>query len=182
MNQHVLNWLPAYHDGELSPSHRRQVEDHLATCPTCLADLETLDSLSGLLRANQAPELTSPERFAAQVQLLLPRSPQPATSTNEKTLPRWVLGAPLALIAAWAFLQAALWITTFLLGANWALGPQNLLFPGWAAPVDLIETAGSLLVMYFGLMVATTILWCTWMAFWLVWKNNQNLEPGSHRI
>ena len=182
MNQHVLEWLPAYHDGELSASRQRQVQDHLATCPTCLAELKDLESLSGLLKTNIAPELTSPERFAAQVQLRLPRRPLPSATTSEKTIPRWVLGAPLALIAAWAFLLAALWITSFLLGANWVLGPQNLLFTGWFAPVDLIETAGGLLMMYFGLMLVTTILWSIWVAFWLAWKNNQNLEPESHRI
>jgi anti-sigma factor RsiW len=180
MNQHVLDWLPAYHDGELSASRQRQVEDHLAACPTCLAELESLDGLSTLLKADHMPDLTSSERFSAQVQLRLPRNLQPKAVKNGKALPRWVLGAPLALITVWAFLQAALWLTAFLINANQALGLQNLLFAGWAVTGDLIKTAANLLAINVGLLVVTTIMWSVWMAFWWAWRNNQNLEPGSN--
>ena len=88
MSQHILDWLPAYHDGELSPERQRQVEKHLQACPDCLAELEALDGLSALLKVERMPERISPERFAAQVQLRLPRSLPPQASPYSSHLRR----------------------------------------------------------------------------------------------
>ena len=170
MSEHMLEWLPAYHDNELSPVQRSQVEKHLCDCPSCRAELQTLTGLSALLKTDPAPQSTPPERFAAQVQLLLPRSaPRPKT----QRLPRWVLGAPLALIVVVAFLQAALWVTWLVLAAGST-------FPGLASwlPTDSnLDIFGTLMALNIALLAGAVVLWCTWMAFWWAWKYNQNLEP-----
>ena len=72
MSKHVTEWLNAYLDGELNGSQLQQVEAHLAECEACQAELESLERLSSLLHEVPAPEFTSPERFAAQVNLRLP--------------------------------------------------------------------------------------------------------------
>jgi anti-sigma factor RsiW len=42
--------LAAYHDDELSPADRAAVEEHLRTCESCRAELETLRAMSNPLR------------------------------------------------------------------------------------------------------------------------------------
>ena len=39
--------LDAYHDGELSPAERSDVEAHLRDCPSCAAELAAIRSMSG---------------------------------------------------------------------------------------------------------------------------------------
>jgi anti-sigma factor RsiW len=51
MNQHVTDWLGAYHDGELEESRRQQVEAHLQVCEDCHAELSRLRALARLLQA-----------------------------------------------------------------------------------------------------------------------------------
>ena len=79
MNPHVSELLAAYHDGELPVNRQHQVEKHLQDCPTCRAELGALEELSSFLKADLVPHQTPPERFAAQVQLRLPRAPLPRT-------------------------------------------------------------------------------------------------------
>lgn len=73
MSNHVSEWLNAYLDGELKNGRLHQVEEHLAECETCQAELESLQGLSVLLREVPAVQFTSNERFAAQVNLRLPQ-------------------------------------------------------------------------------------------------------------
>lgn len=177
MTSHVLEWLAAYHDGELTPNRQRQVEEHLQDCPTCRAELDAIQGLSSLLKADPAPQQTPPQRFAAQVQLRLPRTSPPHPRRSADPLPRWVLGAPLILIVVWAFLQSALWLASFILTADWALG-----FTGWIASESLLETIGDLLLLNAALLVGTSVLWATWMAFWWAWNQNLGLKSSLDRI
>ena len=48
MSNHVSEWLNAYLDGELKNGRLHQVEEHLATCEACQAELESLQGLSAL--------------------------------------------------------------------------------------------------------------------------------------
>jgi anti-sigma factor RsiW len=172
MTSHVLKWLAAYHDGELTPNRQRRVEEHLQDCSTCRAELEAIEGLSSLLKADPAPQLTPPQRFAAQVQLRLPRTSPQIPNRSMDQLPRWLWGAPAALIIVWAFLQSALLVTSFILTFDWALGQRVLLFSGWIVSESLLETIGNLLLLNGILLVVTAILWGTWMAFWWTWKQN----------
>lgn len=73
MSEHVTEWLGTYLDGELRGSRLRHVEEHLARCQACQAELRALQSLSMRLREVPVPRFTPSERFTAQVSLRLPR-------------------------------------------------------------------------------------------------------------
>ncbi|MCL4206924.1 MAG: zf-HC2 domain-containing protein [Pirellulaceae bacterium] len=47
--------LSAYYDGELSPTARRKVDDHLALCKSCCDELRCFVSLSGLAKQDIGP-------------------------------------------------------------------------------------------------------------------------------
>jgi anti-sigma factor RsiW len=177
MNPHVTEWLAAYHDGELPPNRQHQVEKHLEECPTCRAELDSLNELSSFLKADPVPPHTPAQRFAAQVGLRLPRAARASLSPtlpNAGGPPRWALAVPLALIMVWAFLQAALFVTAFILTAGNVLGPQAALFSSWITSVGLFETGLYLLLFNTVLLVGIAILWSAWMALWLAWVKNQN--------
>lgn len=174
MNPHVHEWLAAYHDGELPAHRRQQVQKHIEDCSTCRAELESFLELSSLLKVDQVPPQTSPKLFAAQVQLRLPRAVSSRTIPNEGQLPRWVMGIPLALIIVWAFLAAAIRVTTFVLTADQVLGRYDAVFGSWIKTESLLNTSVNLILFHAILLICTTILWSAWMALWLAWKNNQN--------
>jgi len=171
MNNHILEWLPAYHDDELPAYQRQQVKDHLEICPVCRTELQTLLDLSMLLKSDPLPQLTFPERFAAQVHLLLPRSAPPRL--QKPRLPGWVLATPLALVVIWAFVQAGVWLTSFTLGTS-------LIFPV-ITPSFLLEDSlgipGTLLVLNLVLSAGLVVLLSAWTALWHRWKQQQN--PSS---
>ena len=176
MNPHVSELLAAYHDGELPVNRQHQVEKHLQDCPTCRAELEALEELSSLLKADFVPHQTPPERFAAQVQLRLPRALLSRTRQRGGQPPRWVLGVPLALIIVWAFLQAALKVTAFILTADQAFGTtggRTAFFNSWITTEGFLETSANLLLLNSILLIGTIILWSAWMALWLAWNKNQ---------
>lgn len=114
---HVLEWLQAYHDGELQGRQLQRVEAHLAHCESCRAELKALQAFSALLQANPpATHLTRPDRFVAQVGLRLPpRSTQTALQRALETAWRLV---PVGLFGAWAFVQAAFVVVTGILLAQ----------------------------------------------------------------
>ena len=69
MSKHVSEWLNAYYDGELHGHKLRLVEEHLAECEACQAELESLHGLSDLLHEVQAPlELPDGDACAAVAQ------------------------------------------------------------------------------------------------------------------
>jgi len=127
MTEHVTDWLGApsewrrlekvmgaYHDGELQGRRLRQVEAHLAECPTCRAELERLRALATLLQESPAPaDLTSPDRFVAQVGLRLPRRPE--RTVWERGLEIGWRMAPLGLLGAWAFVETAFFVAEVVL-------------------------------------------------------------------
>jgi|SRR5579884_3198749 len=54
--------LNAYHDGELSPAERSDVEAHLRDCPSCAAELATIRRVSGAF-ATTSPREPSREQL-----------------------------------------------------------------------------------------------------------------------
>ena len=106
MSNHVTEWLNAYFDGELQGHRLHQVEEHLAGCEACQAELEALGKLSGLLHEVPLPDFPSPERFASQVNLLLPqkRTPPPQRSLFEGSW--WMI--PVGLVVVWIFISTAI--------------------------------------------------------------------------
>jgi predicted anti-sigma-YlaC factor YlaD len=105
MSNHVTEWLNAYYDGELKGKRLQQVEEHLAACEVCQHELDALQSLSGMLQEVPVPEFPSSERFATQINLLLP---QKRTSTPNSRLFEvgwWMI--PVGLLAVWVFISTA---------------------------------------------------------------------------
>ncbi len=48
--------LNAYHDGELSPAQRSDVEAHLRDCPSCVAELAAIRRISGAFTDSPPPQ------------------------------------------------------------------------------------------------------------------------------
>jgi len=122
MTEHVTQWLEAFYDGELKGGPARQVKEHLEICDACLAEFESLNSLSALLKEfPEARNLTPVDTFAAQVGLRLPRKAQVSKENKFFRLGwQWV---PIGLLATWVFVQTVFFVNGFL---TWVLR----IFPG----------------------------------------------------
>jgi uncharacterized protein YidB (DUF937 family) len=108
MTEHVTDWLNAFLDGELNGLRLHQVQDHLARCGACRAELEQLQSLSQMLKGAAPAVADQPaDRFIAELTLMLPRREGGTASLNERENIGWWL-APAGAVAAWASLQAVL--------------------------------------------------------------------------
>lgn len=174
MSQHVMDWLAAYHDGELHGARLFQVETHLLECPACRAELEALKALSTALQKNPAmPARTPPERFVAQVRLRA--RPQFALPAQPRMGQAGWLFAPLSVLGIWAFLQAVLVLSHLVLIAlplfGGVPGTQTEWFPVLGAAqlfvLDLALTA-----------VLATLLW-GWLAGWWAARSRQNHFAGE---
>ena len=107
MSEHVKEWLPAYHDGELRGRRLAEVESHLTKCVSCQAALHKMDTLTALLQADSPePALTPPERFLSQVILRLPR--EQVQPLWKRTLEAGWRLVPFGLLGLWVFMQAVL--------------------------------------------------------------------------
>lgn len=196
MNQHVTNWLEAYHDGELHGLRLRQVEAHLAQCPACRAELEQLQALSALLQESPAAErLTAPDRFMAQVRLRLARRPeQPAGRRALET--GWRL-IPAGLLGAWAFAQAVFVMAgVVLIVLNLSHGAAAGLLPtrggSWLMEVlrwtgvhltgterivlQSLSTLGWLAMLEFALLITIGLLFWSWLASWWVRRRQSGMS------
>lgn len=105
MSNHVTEWLNAYLDGELQGNRLQHVQEHLAACEVCQDELDALQSLSGLLQAVPLPDFPSPERFATQVNLLLPQKRTATPNSRLFEIGWWMI--PVGLLAVWVFISTA---------------------------------------------------------------------------
>jgi len=203
MTEHVTVWLGVYHDGELRGRRLRQVEDHLAHCATCRAELERLRAMAALLQESPAAEgLTPPDRFVAQVGLRLPRRPV-RTAWQGALEAGWRL-TPVGLFGAWAFIQAVLLVSGVVMGAlqlglgsdvtTWLL-PASRQGP-WLAEVfglsgaslsdigqialQLLDSGGPLgwgVTLNLVSLVVIGLLYWAWLASW--WARRQHRGEGA---
>src|SRR5919199_1642583 len=74
---HVRDELSAYLDGELAPAARQAVDEHLAACAECRAELESLRQTRDLLRA--LPPVAPPRSFAITAEMAAAARPVPLT-------------------------------------------------------------------------------------------------------
>jgi predicted anti-sigma-YlaC factor YlaD len=123
MSSHITEWLNAYLDGELKGGQLHQVKEHLAECRECRAELRALQSLSNLLHEVPAPEFTSSERFASQVNLRLPHEQLKASKKNVQEIGWWMI--PVGLLATWVFINTAATVNDVVSAAS-RLGMLNL--------------------------------------------------------
>jgi anti-sigma factor RsiW len=104
----VLDWLGAYHDGELHGDRLRSVQAHLGACAICQAELAALQRLAVSLHSSPPlPARTPPDQFVAQVRLRLParRGPTPGHARLRRAAGLWL---PLGVLGLWALGQAVL--------------------------------------------------------------------------
>lgn len=120
-------WLGAYHDGELSDERRAWVEAHLPTCPDCQQELAELRALSDLLQIEPAP-LPSPARTRALTDAVLAQLPPAHPTAWQRILRISARYAPIGFFAAWAFIQAVIWVSGVLMwGLRFIPGAQGAL-------------------------------------------------------
>lgn len=198
MSKHVTELLNTYLDGELHGSRLHHVEAHLAECEVCQLELESLESLSGLLHEVPTPDFTPPERFAAQVGLRLPHS-KPVTSARKALEIGWWM-IPVALLAAWVFINTSLLVNDMLSVANnfglltsvsdWmAFGTSNA--ANWSTTLGQIgvlrgnildvavttETFTRTSLPQLILHISIALLYLSWIAIW--WARHRRQEPGQ---
>jgi hypothetical protein len=200
MNEHVTPWLAAYHDGELKGRRLRQVEDHLAECAACHAELEELQKLTTLLHESPVAEgLLSSERFVAQVGLRLPR--RPTKPAWQRTLEAGWRLAPAGLVSAWAFVQAVFIVAGVVLIAlqvcgldvlglspaspreTWPTAILNWLGVGFSdTTLSVLKTLDVLawgLTLYLTATLAIALLYWSWLASLWARRRHQQLQPQT---
>ena len=204
MNEHIQQWLGAYHDGELHGKQLEQVEAHLARCAACRAELAQLESLSSLLAGSPAPAGLKPAaQFEAEVRMRIPDRPEPIW-WGKVLRAVWYL-TPVALLGVLVFLlttNLVAWLVLVVL----RLAPNSALaglfaFPAWslpaAGPLQLdIEAIGRALVcgltgicpLSLGgigevlILLTVSALYLSWLATWVARQHHhQKLETITAR-
>ena len=198
MSNHVMEWLNAYFDGELKGTRLRQVEEHLAECETCQAELDALQGLSAMLQEVPGAEFPSAERFATQVNLLLPQRRTAAPRRQLLEVGWWMI--PVGLLMAWVFVSTAVLVSDVFSAADsfgllddttsalvagssdhavWTstLGQVGLLegdFLGWA---EATESFTRNVLPQFIWQVSIAVLYLTWIAIWWARQTRQGQAP-----
>jgi len=197
MSNHVTEWLNAYFDDELKNGRLHQVEKHLAECEACRMELESLRGLSELLQEAPAPDFPSPERFAAQINLLLPHKRTPTPKPTLFDLGWWMI--PVSILAVWVFVSTAMLLSNVVSMANnyglldnatgaWISGPSETaevtatlgqfgVLSGdslqWA---ERTESATRNVFPQVVLKVAVALMYLAWFAVW--WARHTRQAPG----
>jgi predicted anti-sigma-YlaC factor YlaD len=185
MSDHILELLGAYIDGELNGGQLRKVEAHLDECQSCLEEYYALQALSATLQAAPMPEFPSPERFAAEVALRLPRRAVKPMRNRVLEIGWWL--APVGLIATWVFISTTILVSNVVTAANeFGLLNSAGLFSGssnaayWSATLgqfgvlageslqwaELTETFTRTTVPQFIWQISIALLYLSWMAIW----------------
>jgi anti-sigma factor RsiW len=155
MSDHVIEWLNAYLDGELRGKRLHQVEEHLAGCTVCRAELEGLQNLSDLLHKAPPPEFTTPDRFAAQVNLLLPQQRRASTGSPLLEAGWWML--PVGILAVWVFISTAILLSNVVSAAD-SFGLLDRNTAAWiAVPSERTEVTSTL--GQFGMLNGSSLQW-----------------------
>ena len=155
MSNHVKEWLNAYLDGELKNGRLHQVEAHLAECPECLAELESLEDLSNLLHEVPTPEFISPDKFAAQVNLRLPHEHPKTAKRSVKEIGWWMI--PVSLLMLSVFIVTSQMVADVVTTA----GRFGLLngAPVWLVQVFSEEAVWTGTLSEFGLLSGNGLQW-----------------------
>jgi len=186
MSNHVIEWLNAYLDGELKGKKLHQVEEHLAECEACQAELESLQGMSSLLHEVPAGEFTANETFVLQVNLLLPQ--RPVASTRRKILEVGWWMVPIGLLTVWVFISTTILVSDMLSVANnfglldnvgvmasdtssnayWTstLGQFGLLQGSNLQWAERTESISRNLIPQIVWQISVALLYLTWIAIW----------------
>jgi anti-sigma factor RsiW len=91
--------LMRYHDGELAPSERREMDEHLARCPDCAQELARLQALTRLVTGLPAPDVSG---------VALAKLHESVGHVRERVITR--ICRPVALAAAMVLAVCAFWL------------------------------------------------------------------------
>jgi len=198
MSKHVTEWLNAYLDGELRGNRLQQVEEHLAECQTCQAELVSLKKLSSLLHEVPAHELASPERFVSQINLLLPHKQTTTSGKKILEIGWWMI--PVGLLATWTLINTSVLVSDIVSAANrlgllssvpnwmvfgsssnhfWSatLGQFGILSGNslnWAEATEIFTRTS---LPQFSLHVSIALLYLSWIAIW--WARHTRQGHGQ---
>ena len=186
MSDHVLDLLGAYIDGELHGGQLRKVEAHLDECSSCMEEYYSLQALSAALYAAPLPNFPTPERFAAEVALRLPRTPVKPMRNRALEIGWWLV--PVVLVVAWIFVSTTIllsnmvaaagdfgllnstsaWLAAGSSGANYSafLGQFGLLSGNSLEWAEMIEALTRTNVLQIFWQVAIAMLYLSWLAIW----------------
>jgi len=84
-HQTALGLLPAYADGQLGPIRRFLLRGHVERCPTCLSQLEALQTTRAALRTNLTVH-RAPPGLASRIASALPREAPPPVRRGSWTV------------------------------------------------------------------------------------------------
>jgi predicted anti-sigma-YlaC factor YlaD len=156
MSDHVIEWLNAYHDGELHGHRLHQVETHLAECETCRMELDALQGLSLMLREAPEPDFITGERFISNVNLLLPQKRVASPERQLLEIGWWLI--PVGLLAAWIFIGTSALLGNLLSTAD-AFGVLDGTTSAWiASPAETTAEVTSTLGQ-FGVLSGNGLQW-----------------------
>jgi hypothetical protein len=194
MNNHVTHWLNAYHDGELRPRRRALVEAHLEKCQRCQAELDQIQNLSSLLQDEPTPEPSiSPDKFAAQVALRLPRNTEQSKQSSwQRKL--WY-AVPVAILVTVGFLRTISTVSNLLLliersginpnAVSWLVPSSppstgtfsrlSSLALSWGVPFNSPLSISLILPLVFA------IIYVIWLLMWWVDQNQTNINGEKTR-
>jgi hypothetical protein len=198
MSNHVTEWLNAYFDGELTGKRLHQVEDHLAECEACQAELDSLQGLSVLMGEVPAPEFTPSERFAAQVILRIPHKREVISRRQVIEFGWWAI--PVGLLASWVFISTAFALGDILSAAgnfgvlrgfsDWlgsglsndiylstTIGQMGFLSGSSLNWAEATETFTRMSLPQIILQVSIALLYLSWIAIW--WARHTRQGHGQ---
>src|SRR6266498_497632 len=198
MLDHVSEWLNAYHDGELHGNRLQHVEEHLAECELCQAELESMEGLSNLLHKVPAPEFIPIERFATQVNLRLPHEQRRVARKQIVEVGWWMI--PVGLVGAWIFVTASAilgdvlstasqfgllsglssWISTGPLNdvyVSASLGQAGVLSGTSLNWAETTETLTRISLPQIILQISIALLYLSWLAIWWAGRTPQEHRP-----
>ena len=198
MSNHVSEWLNAYFDGELTGKLLHQVEDHLAECEACQAELDSLQGLSELLHDVPAPEFTPADRFAGQVNLRIPHKQVVISRKQVMEAGWWMI--PVGLLASWIFISTAFALGDVLLAAGnlgllsgvseWlgsvpsnhvylstTIGQMGLLSGTGLNWAEATETFTRVSLPEIIIQISIALLYVSWIAIW--WARHTRQQHGQ---
>jgi anti-sigma factor RsiW len=196
MSDHVIELLGAYLDGELHNGQLRKVVAHLDECQFCQEEYAALQALSLTLQEAPLPDFPSPERFAADVALRLPRKPVKPIREKALELGWWL--APVGLIATWIFISTIFLVSDLVTAANgfgllstasdWLVsgssgGAQTSAFLGQFGFLEMetlewftrSESITRNLITNMFWQVAIAMFYLSWLAIWWARRTRQGL-------
>ncbi len=197
--------LSAYLDNELQGASLQRLENHLATCEACRAELEELRQVSNLLHALPTPQTMPVDHFVANLTLKLPRRPVTSRSSRVGAWVWWL--APAGLLFIWFFVQTVFTISgtlsiasrTVLLGnaTTWLpvatdhtlwFSALTSLFGNLAGGtaeaaisfLDQVNILGASLAGQFLIEAVIAVLYWTWLVIW--WQNRRPRTMNGNAV